>query len=394
MNAGIYKLIWSDSSKSPVVVPETAKSHGKKSAGSAKAVASILSALTIFSLPLTGFSGPNEVPTDGSVVGGDSVATISKGGIGVLNINQYEQKAIINWDTFNIGKNAVVNFIQPNARSTALNRVIGSDPSHIFGQLNANGQVILINPHGVLFGVGSSVNVGGIVATTMDIKNKDFNNNDGIWNFFTTEAGVNGSVINRGDITAKKNGYIALMAPEVVNGSEGVLTANLGTVALASGDKVALSMDGRDLIAIQVEPSKLNALIENKHIIVAENGQVLMSASALSALEAAAIQHIDEPNQQFLSENGIVRIVNRGDVTTGSMTVTATGNSTHEIFVGGNVQTAANLSITSVADDGIGSASSSIALGGLSVDGELNVSATAGDIMGINNKRVQVFGNR
>jgi filamentous hemagglutinin family protein len=392
MNAGIYKLIWSDSSKSPVVVPETAKSHGKKSAGSAKAVASILSALTIFSLPLTGFSGPNEVPTDGSVVGGDSVATISKGGIGVLNINQYEQKAIINWDTFNIGKNAVVNFIQPNTRSTALNRVVGSDPSHIFGQLNANGQVILINPNGVLFGVGSSVNVGGIVATTMDIKNKDFNNNDGVWNFFTTADGVNGSVINRGDITAKKNGYIALMAPEVVNGSEGVLTANLGTVALASGDKVALSIEGRDLIAIHVEPSKLNALIENKHIIVAENGQVLMSASALSALEGAAIQDVDLTPKMEL-ENGIVRIVNRGDVTTGSMDVMAAGNASHEIFVGGNVQTAANLSVTSMADDGVGSASSSIALGGLTVDGELNVSSSAGDIMGINNKRIQVFGN-
>jgi filamentous hemagglutinin family protein len=392
MNAGIYKLIWSDNSKSPVVVPETAKSHGKKSAGSTKAVASILSALTIFSLPLTGFSGPNEVPQDGSVVGGNDVATITKGGVGVLNINQFEQKAIINWDTFNIGKNAVVNFIQPNARSTALNRVVGSDPSHIFGQLNANGQVILINPNGVLFGVGSSVNVGGIVATTMDIKNKDFNNSDGVWNFFTTADGVNGSVINKGDITAKKGGYIALMAPEVVNGSEGVLTANLGTVALASGDKVALNIEGRDLIAIQVEPSKLNALIENKHIIVAENGQVLMSASALSALEGAAINDVDLTPRMEL-ENGIVRIVNSGDVTTGSMDVTAAGNAIHEIFVGGNVQTAANLSVTSQADDGVGSAFSSIALGGLTVDGELNVNSTAGDILGINNKRIHVLGN-
>jgi filamentous hemagglutinin family protein len=68
------------------------------------------------------------------------------------------------WNTFNIGVNATVNFAQPSASSVALNRVTSGDPSQIMGQLNANGQVYLINPSGILFGAGSSVNVGGLVA--------------------------------------------------------------------------------------------------------------------------------------------------------------------------------------------------------------------------------------
>ena len=90
-----------------------------------------------------------------------------------MTIRQATDQAILNWQTFNIGASASVNFIQPSASSIALNRVLGSDPSAIYGQLTANGQVFLVNPSGVLFGPGARVDVAGLVASTLAIRDAD-----------------------------------------------------------------------------------------------------------------------------------------------------------------------------------------------------------------------------
>ena len=80
----------------------------------------------------------------------------------------------IDWQSFSIGKGNTVNFVQPSASAVALNRVLGSDVSVIQGALNANGQVFLINPNGVLFSPSAQVNVGSLVASTLSISNADF----------------------------------------------------------------------------------------------------------------------------------------------------------------------------------------------------------------------------
>ena len=67
-----------------------------------------------------------------------------------LTINQNTNKLITNWSSFNIANGHEVEFKQPNAQSTALNRVQSNDPTYITGSLKANGNIILINPSGVL----------------------------------------------------------------------------------------------------------------------------------------------------------------------------------------------------------------------------------------------------
>ena len=93
---------------------------------------------------------------------------VAAGAAGIANsasattITQSSANAVINWQSFGIGAGQTVQFIQPGSSSVALNRVVGRDPSSILGNLSANGKVFLLNPNGILFGSGASVNVGGL----------------------------------------------------------------------------------------------------------------------------------------------------------------------------------------------------------------------------------------
>src|SRR5215475_7739063 len=85
-----------------------------------------------------------------------------------LTVNQSSQNATLNWQSFNISADGTVKFIQPGSSSVALNRIFDGNPSQIFGALDANGRVYLINGNGIVFGAGAQVNVGSLVASTLD----------------------------------------------------------------------------------------------------------------------------------------------------------------------------------------------------------------------------------
>jgi len=227
----------------------------------------------------------NALPTGGQVVAGQAAITQSNN---VMNINQSSQRGVINWNSFNVGSNATVNFNQPNASSSTLNRVNGATQSMINGAVNANGQVIFVNPNGVIFGKGAEVNTGGITATTMNISDSDYMN--GKMNF--TGNGT-GKVVNKGTITGNNiNSYIALMAPEVRN--EGVMTATLSgnnAIALVSGQNVTLSFNGNQLVNVSVDASAIKSLISNKRLIQVNGGQVIIAANSVSDLRASVINN-------------------------------------------------------------------------------------------------------
>ncbi|ROZ81310.1 filamentous hemagglutinin N-terminal domain-containing protein, partial [Pseudomonas sp. SSM44] len=156
-----------------------------------------------------------DLPTGGNIVGGSG--SISQDG-NSLNVQQNSDKLITNWDSFDIGAGNTVNFYQPGSNSVALNRVIGEDASAIYGNLNANGKVFLVNPNGVLFGQGAAVNVGALVASTLSLSDEDFNNG----NYQFQGDGNNAAVINRGSLKAD-NGTVALLGGQVSN--QGIIQA-------------------------------------------------------------------------------------------------------------------------------------------------------------------------
>jgi filamentous hemagglutinin family protein len=187
-----------------------------------------------------------------------------------LNIVQTSERAVINWNSFNIGSSEWVNFQQPSATSATLNRVTGGFTSEIAGRLTANGQVYLVNPNGILFTPTAQVNVGSFLATTLDIQNTDFM--QGQLRFRQTLGKVLSTVENEGNITVAEGGFAALVAPGVAN--RGVMNAYLGSVVLGSGTEATLDFYGDGLFSFAVDPTltgqifgstgqPLNALVSN-----------------------------------------------------------------------------------------------------------------------------------
>ncbi len=300
-----YRLVFNKSSQVWQVVSELAKSHSKSAAVVLLPLFSLLPNMNAWADPAL-----NALPTGGQVISGQSAITQNGS---QLNILQSTQKSIINWNTYNIGANAQVTYVQPNANAISLNRVISGNPSEIFGKLNSNGQVWLINPNGVLFGKNAQVNVGGIVATSLNIADEDFLN--GKYQF----TGNAGSVINMGSIVANNGGYVAMLAPEVRN--EGVISAMQGTVTMAAGNAMTLDFNGNGLINVQVDSTNINTLVENKHLIQVGNGQVLMSAKAADGLITSVINNSGriEANS-MVSDGGVIRltgaktVINSGEI--------------------------------------------------------------------------------
>lgn len=218
-------------------------------------------------------------PSGGTVVVG--TADIAQAGA-TTTINQSSNKAVIDWQAFSIGVAETVNFNQPSSAAATLNRVVGNERSVISGALNANGQVFIVNAAGVLFTKGAQVNVGSLVASTLDISNASFM--AGNYTFSGTSAA---SVTNRGKIHAAPGGTVALLGKTVSN--EGVITANLGTMALSSGRKITLDFAGNSLVDVTIDEGTLNALVANKGAIKADGGRVIMTARAAEAVLSAQV---------------------------------------------------------------------------------------------------------
>ncbi len=180
-------------------------------------------------------------PEGGVVTGGEG--SISQSGV-TTTIQQNSQNMAIDWQGYNVNSNERVQYFQPNQSSISLNHILSNSASEIRGRIDANGQVILVNPNGIFFTPDAVINVGGIIASALDIKTSDFMNRDYLFN---EVVGSDGVVINRGTINASLGGNVALLGRRVEN--SGLIAANLGSVTLAAGRQAILSFDDAGLLA-------------------------------------------------------------------------------------------------------------------------------------------------
>jgi filamentous hemagglutinin family protein len=193
------------------------------------------------------------LPLGGQVASGN--VTIGAPAPNTMAITQGTPKGIVNWNSFSIGANETVNIAQPSAQAVLLNRVVGSQASTIAGRMNANGQVFLVNPAGVLFARGASINVGSLVASTLGISDSDFL--AGRYRFAGASPQAGGRVVNQGSITAGERGTVALLGAQVDN--SGTVSAKLGTVAMGAGSDITLDFAGDGLTMLKVNGRRAGA---------------------------------------------------------------------------------------------------------------------------------------
>ena len=276
-------------------------------------------------------------PTTGTVTTGN--ATISQTS-NTTTITQTTNKASINWQSFSVAPTETVNFVQPSASSITLNRVVGVTNSLIEGTMNANGQVFLINPNGIIFSKGSSVNVGGLVATTLNISDKDFQAEN-----YTFSGKSTNFILNMGEIHINSGGYAVLAGKTISN--EGLISAILGNVQLAGASQVTLNLNGNSLIKLTIDKGVLNSLVENKGIIKADGGQVYLTTQALSTVLDGMVNNtgVIEANS-IDTQNGKIVLFSQGGTTSVDGTLSAkngfieTSADTLHVTSTANIQTA------------------------------------------------------
>ena len=254
-------------------------------------------------------------PEGGQVVAGQ--AQINQADAHNMHVNQATNKAIINWKGFSIARPEAVRFFQPGSGSVALNRVTGGDPSEIYGLLQANGGIFLINPNGILVGPSGEINVNAFVASTLDISNEDFLAE----NYSLTQNPQKSlaSIVNQGVIQAAEGGHVSLMAPAVRN--DGHIFAKLGKVFIGAGERVTLNFEGNDLIGFAVDESikdkvlgpdgkPLGASISNTGVIRADGGRVILSAkTAYEAIKSVVNNEGVIEAKTLVNQNGVIKLM-------------------------------------------------------------------------------------
>ena len=239
-------------------------------------VAGCRAALVLAMAPLSSLAGG---PTGGVVVGGNPVATITGQGTSLTTINQSANQAIINWQQFSIGAGDTVKFVQPSANAIALNRILSGDPTQIYGSLQANGRVIVINPNGIMVGPGGTIDTKGFIASTLDVPDNMFLSGGPM--LFSGQSTA--AVKNQGTIRAL-GGDVFLIAHTVDN--SGTITAPQGTVGLAAGSQVELVPSGDERISVLAGNASSTAAIgvNNSGAIAAASAELKAAGGNIYAL--------------------------------------------------------------------------------------------------------------
>ena len=244
-------------------------------------------ALGVLAWPASAQLAPNARPLGGQVVAGNAAISNTPS---ATTIDQSSSRAAIDWQSFNVGRAQSVEFHQPSASAVVLNRVTGPDPSAIAGRIDANGQVIITNPAGVVFSRGSQVNAQSLVVSAAGITNANLMAGRAV---FDQVAHANARIENAGTITVRQAGLAAMVAPSVAN--SGVINARLGRVVLAGAMTHTLDLYGDGLVSLDVgsqvrqvpagpDGKPVAALVTNTGTIMADGGTVQLTAAAADGL--------------------------------------------------------------------------------------------------------------
>ncbi|MCB1231450.1 MAG: filamentous hemagglutinin N-terminal domain-containing protein, partial [Verrucomicrobiae bacterium] len=316
---------------------------------------------------------------------------------GQLLIEQFSDKAIIDWQSFSIEAGELTQFLQPSSSSAVLNRVVSGNLSAIHGTLSANGKVLLVNPNGILVGPGGVIDTAGFIASTLDVSDADFlGGGDMIFS-----GGSEAKVVNLGSISARE-GDLFLIAKEVVN--EGALSAPNGNVGLAGGNEVRIAASGDERVFVRpggegsvtntgtitgvvaelkaAGGNRMALAVNNEGTVRAtgvgtRNGQIYLTAGGGDITNTGALKasNADGSGGQIKVENtGPGDINNEGDIdASGSV---GNGGEVAIIAAEGSINTSGEIDASGAEDGGLVMMDASE--GTVIVDGGVDVSGSSG----------------
>ncbi|MBI4707382.1 MAG: filamentous hemagglutinin N-terminal domain-containing protein, partial [Candidatus Omnitrophica bacterium] len=240
--------------------------------------------------------------------------------VNTMTINASD-RAIVNYKSFSIAEHETVNVLLPDSSSQILNRVVENNTSNIFGNLFCNGILFLVNPAGINVGPNANVQSAGLVFSTRDITNSNFLSSNYVFEKTSNEA-LDYLLLNQGNITITNAGFGVFIAGAIEN--SGIITANLGTIAMAAGDLVTLSLAGSEFISIAVDRETAatvydyqgRAVIDQiKNTGTLQAKTIILKAEALTGLFEKAINLEGYVRADTLDDsNGVVKITTKGAV--------------------------------------------------------------------------------
>lgn len=254
-------------------------------------------ALLVMSALSLGASSVDAMPEGGVVRSGSG--SVTQNGK-EMTIRQDSGRLAMDWTGFSVGKDETVRFQQPGKDALALNRVTGNQQSVIDGSLLSNGHVLLVNPNGVVIGKNASIDVGGLVASTAQVKDnfmKEFGNSTGA---FSLGGVSDGKIINEGTIKAE-GGLVALHAAKVEN--SGTISNTGGSAVLAAADTLTLTPDADGKLNFTVDGKTAEASALNKGAITADGGTIVMTADSASDVMSTVVNNSGTLQARTLRKN-------------------------------------------------------------------------------------------
>ena len=255
-----------------------------------KALSAFL-AVVMFFWPVAPVMGRN-LPSGWNVVKGQVTVTVNGK---TMTVDQATAKAIVNWDSFDVGKGYTVDINQISTKAAMLARVVGANASEILGSLKATGGLYLVNPNGILFGSGAVIDVNRLIASTYDISNDDF------WSGNLKFQGDSGaSVVNRATINAESAALIGKNVENygTINASQAALVGAAGPVKLDNfGNGANLSIDFSGLTGAH------DTKVVNEGTINAAGGEAILTAEAGKGLVEANNGTVVASSAEFSGKN-------------------------------------------------------------------------------------------
>ncbi|TQU05094.1 filamentous hemagglutinin N-terminal domain-containing protein, partial [Xanthomonas perforans] len=291
-------------------------------------------AAALMAMPVSGLAqvAANQLPTGGSIAGGTGTINAVNGSS--RTVDQTSSRMALTWSAFDIGSSATMIFNQPSASSVVLNLVQSGNPTQIYGNINANGQVFLLNSNGVLIGNTANINVGGLVVSTLGTTVSKFMSGD-----YSLDAGGTtvAQVINSGTINAAAGSAVLIGGRASNSGTisghspshRGPTPPTAGNITLAGADAATLTFESGGFGVLIDKPLQLSLATE-----AVDNSGTLSAPGGAIQLQARAAQGIFD---RLINNSGTIRAASLSNGPDGSVSLIASGGGSFDVAGGGSI---------------------------------------------------------